>query len=147
MNGTPSPLTESQLRTLAEDVARLIEEEFAPRGCEVAPKWKGGQLIIKPGIPSQDKEIPLEVFFKKLLTVRDSLRLIEQKIMASEGMSAEDKVSVQSYISRGFGALTSFNVLFRNDNDKFVGQGRLKESDNDKAGRKPGIPRSPLNEF
>jgi hypothetical protein len=147
MTQPASVLSESQLRTLAADVARLIEEEFAPHGCDIAPRWRGGQMVLKPGNEAQDKEIPIELFFKKLLTVRDALRLIEQKISACEGMSAEDKASVQSYVSRAFGSLTSFNVLFKNDDDRFVGQGRLKETTEEKIARKTTLPRSPLNEF
>lgn len=147
MSETNCPLTESQLRTLASQVARLVEEEYAPNGCDIAARWKGGHIVLRPANDSQPKEIAIEIFFKKLLTVRDSLRLIEQKIMASEAMAPEDKASVQSYVSRAFGSLTSFNILFRNEDDKFVGQGRLKESDDDKASRKVSLPKSPLNEF
>ncbi len=147
MNTSQSPLTESQLRTLAADVARLIEEEFAPNGCEIGAKWRGGTLVLRPIHDSQPKELSIEVFFKKVLAVRDSLRLIEQKISAADGMSDEDKASVQSYVSRAYGSLTSFNILFKDDSDKFVGQGRLKEPQDAKGNRKAGLPRSPLNEF
>jgi hypothetical protein len=131
-------------RLIADTLARLIEEEFCPKGCEIAPKWKGGRIVIHPGSDSSEKEIPFDVFFKKLLTVRDSLRLIEQKIGASDGIDEADKASIQSYLSRAYGALTSFNVLFKNDSEKFVGQGKTKAP----ASSTPRtLPRSPLNEF
>lgn len=141
----PGPLTESELRTLAHDVARLIEEEFAPLGCEIPPKWRGGKIILHPGSDTQPKEFTIDVFLKKLLTVRDALRLIEQKIGGAEGLGADEKASIQSYLSRAYGTLTSFNILFQREEDKFVGQGKVKEPAQEKA--KPGLPRSPLNEF
>jgi hypothetical protein len=142
----PNPLTESELRTLAGDVARLIEEEFAPNGCEIPPKWRGGKITLHPGSDTQSKEFSIDVFLKKLLTVRDALRLIEQKIGAAEGLESDEKASIQSYLSRAYGTLTSFNILFQREEDKFVGQGKVKETPQEK-GLKAGLPRSPLNEF
>lgn len=89
-----------EYRLIADTLARLIEEEFCPQGCEIAPKWKGGRVVIHPGNDSSEKEIPFDVFFKKLLTVRDALRLIEQKVGAAEGLDEADKASIQSYLSR-----------------------------------------------
>ncbi len=142
-----SAIPETNLKIIADRLVQLIEEEFAPEGCELAPKWQGGKITLHPGNDSQGKEIPFDVFYKKLMTVRDCLRLIEQKIGSASGLDESERASLQSYLSRSYGALTSFNVLFKNDSEKFVGQGRTKTGSAAKAKSAPSIPRSPLNEF
>jgi len=85
-------------------------------------KWKGGMLILKPGRSDlQSKEIPIDTFFHKIVMLRDRLRVMEQKINASKGLDDEDKVSLQQYITRIYGSLTTFNVLFDDKEDYFVG--------------------------
>lgn len=118
------------LDALKDFFLAVIEEEFAPHGVEIAPRWQGGTVILNPGNNTQAKEIPIEVLFKKLLTIRDSLRVLEQKINGNPQLSMEEKASFQSYITRGYGALTTFNVLFKEGKDKFVGSG-----DSSKAGK------------
>ena len=84
-------------------------------------KWKNGLMILKPDDASlKPKEIPIDTFFHKIVMVRDRLRVMEQRINASQ-LSDEDKVNIQQYITRIYGSLTSFNVLFRNKEDQFVG--------------------------
>ena len=91
---------------------------------EVIPlgdKWKNGMMILKPDDASlKPKEIPIDTFFHKIVMVRDRLRVMEQRINASQ-LSDEDKVNLQQYITRIYGSLTTFNVLFRNKEDQFVG--------------------------
>jgi len=88
-------------------------------------KWKGGLMILKPAIDSlQSKEIPIETFFHKIVMLRDRVRVMEQKINASKGLSDEEKVALEQYITRIYGSLTSFNVLFANKEDYFIGEGR-----------------------
>jgi len=91
---------------------------------EVIPlgdKWKNGVMILKPDDASlKPKEIPIDTFFHKIVMVRDRLRVMEQRINASQ-LSDEDKVNLQQYITRIYGSLTTFNVLFRNKEDQFVG--------------------------
>ncbi|MFQ5448898.1 MAG: hypothetical protein ACE5FF_18385 [Saprospiraceae bacterium] len=93
---------------------------------EVVPlgsKWEGGTLILKPEDETiKPKEIPIEVFFHKIVMVRDRLRVMEQRINASKQLSDEDKVNLQQYITRIYGSLTSFNILFKNKEDNFVGE-------------------------
>ena len=89
---------------------------------ELADKWKGGHLILKPGAENlQEKPIPIDTFFHKIVMVRDRLRVMEQKINASKGLSDAEKVDLQQYITRIYGSLTTFNILFADKEDQFVG--------------------------
>jgi hypothetical protein len=87
----------------------------------IADKWKGGKLIMEPGTPTQNKEVPIDTFFHKIIMVRDRIRVMEQKINASNLDEAE-KIDLQQYITRIYGSLTTFNVLFKSTNDYFVGE-------------------------
>lgn len=90
---------------------------------ELGDKWDGGTLILKPGESNlQNKEMPIDTFFHKIVMVRDRLRVMEQRINSSKNMSDEEKVNLQQYITRIYGSLTSFNVLFKFKKDHFVGE-------------------------
>lgn len=110
-------------KELESFLINVLEEYFAPKPCPLAKKWEGGSLILKPGNDSEAKEIPLEVFLRKILTVRDSLRVLEQKLNGHEGLSPTEKASFQNYITKAYGALTTFNVLFKDGKDRFHGSG------------------------
>lgn len=85
-------------------------------------KWEGGELILKPGREELlPKEMPIETFFHKIVMVRDRLRVMEQRINSSDNLSDEEKINLQQYITRIYGSLTSFNVLFKNKDDQFKG--------------------------
>jgi len=87
----------------------------------IADKWKGGQLILEPQDTSmQNKEMPIDTFFHKIVMVRDRIRVMEQKINSSN-LDEQDKVDLQQYITRIYGSLTSFNVLFKVKEHQFVG--------------------------
>ena len=92
---------------------------------EIVPlgdKWKGGKLILKPGRTDlSSKEIPIDAFFHKIVMVRDRLRVLEQRVNASS-LDDEEKVGIQQYITRIYGSLTSFNVLFKNPEQTFIGE-------------------------
>ena len=89
---------------------------------ELGAKWEDGTLILKPGNPNlQSKEMPIETFFHKIVMVRDRLRVLEQNINSHTGLSEKAKVNLQQYITRIYGSLTSFNVLFSEKEDFFVG--------------------------
>ena len=89
---------------------------------ELGAKWEGGTMVLKPGNTSlQSKEMPIETFFHKIVMVRDRLRVLEQNINSHTGLSDADKVNLQQYITRIYGSLTSFNVLFSDKEDFFVG--------------------------
>ena len=87
----------------------------------IADKWKGGNLIIEPSTPTQNKVVPIDTFFNKIVMVRDRLRVMEQKINASANLDNAEKVELQQYITRCYGSLTTFNVLFKSTTDYFVG--------------------------
>jgi hypothetical protein len=92
---------------------------------EVVPlgdKWRNGVMILKPDDAGlKPKEIPIETFFHKIIMVRDRLRVMEQRINASD-LHDEDKINLQQYITRIYGSLTTFNVLFKNKEDQFIGE-------------------------
>ncbi|MEM8506496.1 MAG: hypothetical protein AAF717_01650 [Bacteroidota bacterium] len=88
----------------------------------IADKWKGGKLILEPGDNLANKEMPIATFFHKIVMVRDRLRVMEQKINSSKNLDDQEKIDLQQYITRTYGSLTSFNVLFKNESDRFVGE-------------------------
>jgi hypothetical protein len=93
---------------------------------EIVPlgdRWEKGTLILQPADKSlKAKEIPIEDFFHKIVMLRDRLRVLEQNINSSKNLSDEEKVNVQQYITRCYGSLTTFNVLFKNKEQWFVGE-------------------------
>jgi hypothetical protein len=91
----------------------------------IADKWKGGKLVLEPGTPTQNKEVPIDVF-NKIIMVRDRLRVMEQKVNASN-LEQTEKIELQQYITRIYGSLTTFNVLFKSTSDYFVGEKIFKK--------------------
>ena len=88
---------------------------------QMGNKWTGGRVVMFPGDPGlKEKEIPIDAFFHKIVMVRDRLRVLEQKINTSD-LTDEAKVELQQYITRIYGSLTTFNVLFKNKEDQFIG--------------------------
>jgi hypothetical protein len=86
-------------------------------------KWKGGTMLLQYGDKSiKPKEIPIDVFFHKIVMARDRLRVLEQQINGHKGLSDEDKVNLQQYITRIYGSFTTFNVLFKNKEQWFIGE-------------------------
>lgn len=86
----------------------------------IASKWEKGVLILKPSNSDlQSKEIPIETFFHKIVMLRDRLRVLEQNINSHEKLNETDKISLQQYISRAYGSLTTFNILFAEKADHF----------------------------
>ena len=93
--------------------------ELVPLG----DRWKNGTMLLQPADKSQkSKEIPIDVFFHKLVMARDRLRVLEQQLNAHKGLSDEEKVNLQQYITRIYGSFTTFNVLFKNKEHWFVGE-------------------------
>ena len=101
----------------------VLSDELGVGEAEIGGRWEGGELILKPGkAGTQEKRVPLDAFFHKIVMIRDKLRVLEQKINANGKLSAEEKVQMQQYVTGCYGSLTTFNVLFANKGDYFVGQ-------------------------
>lgn len=98
---------------------------------EIVPlgdKWTKGTMLLQPADKSlKPKEIPIDDFFHKIVLLRDRLRVLEQNINSSKNLSDEEKVNIQQYITRCYGSLTTFNVLFRNKEQYFVGDKSSKD--------------------
>jgi hypothetical protein len=102
---------------------RIIREEAGITPVAPAAKWRGGTLVLRPGTPGvQEKSWPIETFFHKIVMLRNRLRTLEQQVNASD-LPDDVKVKLQAYVSGCYGTLTSFNVLFANDDDQFKGSG------------------------
>lgn len=107
---------------LLKQALREVLDERAGRA-EMAARFRGGVLVIKPRDDSlQPKEVPLEEFFKKVVRLRDNLRLLEQKVNSHSRLEAEDRRVLQGYVTKCYGTLTTFNLLFQDKDDQFVGQ-------------------------
>jgi len=102
---------------------RIIREEAGVTTVTPAAKWRGGTLVLRPGTPGlQEKTWPIETFFHKVVMLRNRLRTLEQQVNASE-LPDDTKVKLQAYVSGCYGSLTSFNVLFADEDDQFKGSG------------------------
>ena len=102
---------------------RVIREEAGISAVAPADKWRGGSLVLRPGTPGlQEKSWPIETFFHKVVMLRNRLRTLEQHINAAE-LPDDVKAKLQSYITGCYGSLTSFNVLFAEEEDQFKGSG------------------------
>ncbi len=137
---------EGGIKTVAKDFEVEVTEQIGPDGnvsfseaedalikilrewsdvteiVSMSDKWKNGLMILRPGDPSlKEKEIPVNDFFHKIVMLRDRLRVMEQKINAHKVLSEEEKVDLQQYITRIYGSLTTFNVMFKHKFDQFVG--------------------------
>jgi len=102
---------------------RIIREEAGITPVAPAPKWRGGTLVLRPaGSGLQEKTWPIETFFHKVVMLRNRLRTLEQQVNSSE-LPDDAKLKLQGYISGCYGSLTSFNLLFANEDDQFKGSG------------------------
>jgi hypothetical protein len=117
---TPSDLVtyEKIEKSLIRVLRRFSDvQETVPIG----QKWTGGKMVLYPGDKSlKEKEVPIETFFHKIVMVRDRVRVMEQRINSS-ALTDEEKVDLEQYITRIYGSLTTFNVLFKNKEDQFTG--------------------------
>jgi hypothetical protein len=118
--GDAVPVSPAELERL---LRRIVREEAGVSTVVPAEKWRGGTLVLRPGTPGlQEKAWPIETLFHKVVMIRNRLRTLEQQVNASE-LSDEAKVKLQSYITGCYGSLTSFNVLFADEEDTFKGAG------------------------
>ena len=113
------------LANLIHDTAHAVVEALGLEQKDVlveglATRWQRGTLVMQSADPSlQPKEVPLETFFHKIVMIRNNLRVLEQKVNASDKLSDADKFDLQQYITRCYGSLTTFNILFKNKDDQF----------------------------
>jgi hypothetical protein len=115
-----APVDREELKRLVKDV---LEEENSFGYTPIQERWSGGKLMLVPrdeGLAA--KEVPLEAFFHKIVMVRDRLRVLEQKVNAHAGLSDAEKIDLQQYVTKCYGSLTTFNVLFKEKSDQFEGE-------------------------
>ena len=121
-------LDDSDVRKIVQAVKAVLHAEESVTG-EIAERWSGGQLVLRPGkAGTQEKVVPIESFFRKIIAVREKLRVLEQRINAHPKLTDEDRLQLQEYLTRIYGSLTTFNVLFADPADRFIGTGGREES-------------------
>jgi hypothetical protein len=116
LNQDPDPDLESLLR-------RIVRQELGLTAGLPAPKWRGGEVVLRPGKPGlQEKSWPVDALFHKVVMIRNRLRTLEQQLNAAE-IPDDLKLRLQAYVTGCYGSLTSFNVLFADEADQFKGGG------------------------
>lgn len=120
VSGLKMPLKQFVDETLSRALDKLGLEEPDASVEGLGSRWNNGRLVLHPADPAlQTKEVPLETFFHKVVMVRNQLRVLEQKINAHDKLTDAEKVEMQQYITRCYGSLTTFNVLFKEKEDQF----------------------------
>lgn len=120
ISGLEMPLDQFIEQTVRAVADRLGIEQPSAVKHELASRWHGGKMVLHPNDPTlQTKEVPLDVFFHKVVMVRNNLRTLEMKINASERLTEAEKFDWQGYITRCYGSMTTFNVLFRAKEGQF----------------------------
>jgi len=108
--------------TFRKVLREVIQDELSLSDAPIAERFRGGEVIVKPGkVGTQEKKIPIDALLHKVVMVRDKLRVLEQKINANPKLTDDEKVTLQQYVTGCYGSLTTFNVLFRDEEDRFVG--------------------------
>lgn len=107
---------------LKQIIQEAIEESMGVGEPAIVDRFAGGTVEIRPGNnDTASKEIPIDTLFRKIVMIRDNLRVLEQKINQHPGLGDPDRVGLQQYITRCYGSLTTFNVLFQEKEDRFSG--------------------------
>jgi len=130
MEMKPDELSAEAFQAIVRAVRVGLREDLLMAGFvpdldpEMGQRWEGGELVLRPGkTTAQEKAIPIEAFFKKLVMARERLRVLEQKINNHPKLTEADKIELEAYITRIYGSFTTFNVLFAEREDWFVGTG------------------------
>jgi hypothetical protein len=120
VSGLEVPLGQFVESVVGSVIAELGLEKDDTIVAQLASRWHGGRMVLHPAdVTLQPKDVLLEVFFHKIVMLRNNLRVLEQKINSHEKLTDADKVELQQYVSRCYGSLTTFNVLFKNKADQF----------------------------
>ena len=120
VSGLNVPLKQFVEQTLEQAVQKLGLEKPDAVADRLGVRWHNGKVVLHPSDPTlQTKEVPLDVFFHKIVMIRNQLRVLEQKINAHEKLSDAEKVEMQQYITRCYGSMTTFNILFKEKEDQF----------------------------
>lgn len=124
LESAPSQTSTVELEDVVDAVKNVFDMFYEVNEIvDLGDRWEGGTMFLQPKDQSlKPKEIPIENFFHKIVMLRDRLRVMEQKINAHSKMTDSEKVELQQYITRIYGSLTTFNVLFRAKKDWFVGE-------------------------
>jgi hypothetical protein len=118
--GLEVPLTQLIRQTVTEAVAAMGVEKPDSVVDQLAARWHGGKMVLHPADATlATKEVPLEILFHKIVGIRNQLRVLEQKVNAHLTMTDAEKVELQQYVTRCYGSLTTFNVLFKSKEDQF----------------------------
>ena len=124
---TQTRLSNESIEEIVNQVSRRLRRDLAEVGLgpsneiDMAGRWEGGELVLRPS-SGQEKAIPLETFFRKIVLARERMRVLEQKINNHPKLDDEDRLELQKYLAQIYGSFTTFNVLFEERADWFVGQ-------------------------
>jgi hypothetical protein len=117
---TEFPLKQVLEGIVEKIISRLDVEKSKSDVAELGNRWQGGRIVLHPADPAlQPKEVPLEIFFHKIVGMRNQLRVLEQKINGHAKLSDGEKVELQEYITRCYGSMTTFNILFKEKESQF----------------------------
>jgi hypothetical protein len=124
----PEELLDMDADEFREVLREVIRDELGVSNVELGGRWVGGEMVLKPGKDgAQEKRIPIESLFHKIVMIRDRLRVLEAKVNSHGGLTVEDKVQLQQYVTQCYGSLTTFNVLFAEREEGFTGQKGAKD--------------------
>jgi hypothetical protein len=102
----------------------ILLDELGVRDTELGDRWQNGELVLIPGkAGTAEKRIPIDSLFRKVVLIREKLRVLEQKINNHEKLDDNDRLQLQQYLTQCYGSLTTFNVLFKHKEDAFAGSG------------------------
>jgi hypothetical protein len=114
--------------TFRSVLTEVLRDELGVGELPLGGRWQGGEMILKPGKEgTAEKRVPIETFFHKVVMIRDRLRVLEQRINAHSGLTDEDKVAMQQYVTACYGTLTTFNVLVADAREGFKGAAGKEE--------------------
>jgi hypothetical protein len=120
VRGLDIPLAQFVQQTVDAAIQKLGLEKPDEQVQLLGPRWHKGKIVLHPADPTlQTKEVPLEMFFHKIVGMRNQLRVLEQKINGQEKLSDGEKIEMQQYITRCYGSMTTFNLLFKEKEDQF----------------------------